>query len=424
MFAVYAQYRDYGTTLNTENLIYRSDTFPANSNKIISLKLNMALNEAGTLEMTIPKDNLYCSMDLNKLKMIRVYNNSMEIWRGFESKRDIDFWGNVSLLFDGVFSIIQTMYGVYRVDSLYSSQSFQPKKFVEDFFATTRDSMTIDILLPNFILFKVGDGLGHDDVFDYYNPDDFDISNGASSAEDFQNGFVTLESILTRALIDPCGGYLRPNFENAGWRIEYISSKYSDFGKHVRSNIIKNFKRNKNLLDYKKTIDNNGMASGILPFGKGEAITISGNYTSMNNNVLYDEDLVKQYGERIKMVTHDDVTNRNILKARANVDLTILKTLSQENSNEVLTLFDYDISSDKNYILLPGDCFMIDIQSEFTNASAKYLCTECNLDLINPEKSTWNTGDKNKYNYTSFEFYLNHRFSQRGNNFIDGRVYY
>ena len=87
-------------SIYAENTCIYNDISPLESVKLISPKLTLEDNAAGSLTMTVPTSNVGYSLIERMKTDITVYKNDTEIWAGRVLTEDNDFWNNCILLFD------------------------------------------------------------------------------------------------------------------------------------------------------------------------------------------------------------------------------------------------------------------------------------------------------------------------------------
>ena len=88
-------------SIYAENTCIYNDISPLESVKLISPKLTLEDNAAGSLTMTVPTSNVGYSLIERMKTDIKVYKNDTEIWAGRVLTEDNDFWNNRILYCEG-----------------------------------------------------------------------------------------------------------------------------------------------------------------------------------------------------------------------------------------------------------------------------------------------------------------------------------
>lgn len=258
----------------------KSIYIPGSNLTLIAATLDLELNRAGRLQITMPHDHPYWS-DIHSLTTdFLVYQNDEIIWRGRMISDERDFYLSGSLICEGELSFL--------FDSLYRPFNF--KGSVNDFLT----------LLINNHNSQVEDRkkfvLGTITVMDTNNS----ITRRSESA------VRTLELISTR-LLETHAGYLKIRYEG--------NVRYLDYLIDYNHQSTQRIEFAKNLIDLTQFFDATKIRTALLPYGAeiegaatGERVTIK----TVNNNVdyIYDQEAVNAFGWIWETITFDDVTHR------------------------------------------------------------------------------------------------------------------
>lgn len=400
MFIIYAEYLD--PSKKEKIMIFNSNI---ENQTVLFLKLDMILNESGTLEMTILKDNPYNRMDPAYNKIIRVFKNNKEIWRGFETKIKTDFYLNKYVLFEGAFSFFKYIVGQYPSKMKENYYSYTEKDLITYFFNSSFPKYSNNKLIPRNINFLDGSRPDLNNLLEEY----------ISFNEGLDNLFETFENVLKNRILNKWGGYIVPKF--------YSDSDYYDlniFGEHsleYYSTAIpeRMFYKGKNVLDFSIEIDNSNVYTGALPIGyngfliKGENYPVKDN-VQMNDDPDYGkDDIIKQFGERVRIIVVNpegdyEINDPGQLKSASK---WFLSSKDDCYINIKIDIFDENVLKDNDLIILPGEQFTyqyFDSKISYPNPF-NVLCNEVIIDFLNLEKSIWKSGVDNKISgYTDEDF--------------------
>lgn len=278
----------------------------SNTADALSIKANMAVNDAGTAEFELPYNNDY--LRWNPLPtpyktLIRIYRDKA----GLEDE---------PLLFRGrVISIKDTLYG---------TKTFQ----CEGELAFLKDSVirprTISGTLYQIFAAILSAHNGQVEQFKQFLAGTVDVTTDDSSPSIEVTEAESSSSVMAR-LIDKYGGYIR--FETdaeTGYRV-------MTWHKNALSVCSQDITLGGNLLDYASVILNSDYANRIIPYGKrvnGTRITIS----SGGHDYVEDAAAQAVCGIVSKAVIFEDISTSSSLLARAQEYLSqskqLIKTLS------------------------------------------------------------------------------------------------
>lgn len=262
---------------------------------LLALSYTAGLNKAGTATITMPPGHPSYNAYEPYKPVVTIIDDGVTVFRGRALKPDDDFLGRRTVTCEGERCffrdavmrpyLYQAAPDVIFADliGIYNSQVEEDKRFVVG---------TVTVTDPN----------GY-------------VRLESSKAEQVGD---TLDKLVNR-----CGGYIVFTTNEAGDRVvnwyeavSYRNSQTIDFGS--------------NLLDFKRTTENNELATRIIPYGAkneetGEYVTIE----SVNDGLDYiqDDEAVALRGIITKPVFYDDVTEPMNLKRKAEQDLNTSKNL-------------------------------------------------------------------------------------------------
>lgn len=337
---------------------------------VINPKLTLSDNAAGSLEMTIPTGNIGYSIIEKLTSEIVVKKNDKEIWSGRVLTEDVDWLNRRKLYCEG--------------ELAYLNDSIQPPGEFHNFTIADFLGQLIGVHNQQVEKWKRFE-LGIVEVSD-------DINDNLYRYTNFES---TIECINDK-LLDRLGGHIRIRKLNGVRFLDYLSS-YPRKSKQVI-----NF--GENLLDYSKYFDMSTLCTIIIPRGAMldespiEALTAYTTVESVNNGSIFveNEELIRRYGQIVKVVDWEDVTVPSNL-------LTKAKKYLSETQYEEMTL---EISAaDLSY--LHGQAYDIQLLDMVRCVSKphgldKYFpVTKLSIDLDNPVNTTLTLGDVFSNSYTS-----------------------
>lgn len=197
----------------------------------------------------------------------------------------------------------------------------------------------------------------------------------------FSNYESTLATIKDK-LISRLGGYVRTRHYNGTTYIDYVSS----YGNVNNQEI--NF--GKNLLDLKKYVKGENIATAIIPLGAAMYDSETGTETrltieSVNSGVdyVYDADAVNVFGWIFDVVRWDDVTVAANLKTKAQAELAIRKLLAIRLELNAVDLHLLDVEIERIKL---GDT--IRVISAPHNLDTWLMVSKMTIDIENPAKNS------------------------------------
>lgn len=321
---------------------------------VIEPKLTMELNKAGSLEFTVPPDNLQYD-NIKKLKsIVQVFDENEEIFRGrilhdekdFYNRRAVYCEGDLSFLLDSIQRVYDyqgTLEGLFRQ---YISNHNSQVESTKDF---TVGQVTVT------------------DKNDYVH----------YSSSEYPN---TLDEISAK-LIETHGGYIRTRLENGVRYIDYISD-YTNINSQV-------IEFGVNMLDITEYISADDVFTVLIPLGaeddKGAKLTIK----SVNNNkdYLVNDTAVSLFGYIWKINEWEDVTVASNLKTKGQAFLDNGVSMAVTLTLKAVDLHLMNVFTERIHL---GD--YVRVLSPPHGLDKYFQCSTIELDLTNPSNSEYSFG--------------------------------
>lgn len=328
----------------------------SNDYRVIDPVCRLELNTAGSLSFKIAPTHPYYDK-IKKLKSVVTLTQDGDwIFSGRVLNDETDFNNIKSIEVEGELS--------YLVDSNQRTAEYHNMP-VKDYFKTIIDKH--NAMVDDSKKFTVGS---------------VTVEDSNDSLYRFSNYENTLDTIKDK-LIDRLGGYVRTRHVG--------STKYIDLVKDYETINNQQINFGKNLLDLKKYVNGEDIATAIIPLGaklegdEDKRLTIE----SVNGGVdyVYNQDAVNLYGWVFDVVTWDDVTLPENLKTKALKELAQRRLLSiRLELNAVdLHLLDVDIERIKL-----GD--KIKVISEPHGIDDYMMVSSMSIDIDEPANNTINLG--------------------------------
>ena len=300
-------------------LIHHSQS-PSPDVKLITPKLTLQVNSAGSFTCKIPPSNIGFDTVERLTTVITVKKDGVDLWGGRIISEESDFWGNRSLTCEG--------------ELAYLNDTSQPPH--EYHGLTVRGFLQTLINIHNTKVdsskqFSVG-------VVTVTDPND--------SLYRYTNFESTMEAIKEK-MIDRLGGYLLVRKENGVRYLDYLAEPINTCTQTIEFG--------KNLLDFSKSWDLTEFVTVLIPQGEhleehpidsntGEEIEALDAYvdvSSVNGGSIYvyDQQMVNTYGWIEKKVSWSDVSVPSNLLRKANEYLSDVQF-----DNMILELSAVDLS--------------------------------------------------------------------------------
>lgn len=326
---------------------------------VISPKVDVELNKAGSAEFILPTDNVMYD-SLAKLKsIINVYDEDDEIFRGRVTHDEKDFYNRKDVYCEGELSFL--------VDSIVRPHSY--KGGVKALFTQYLNNHNSQVDPEK--QFQVG-------IVTVTDPNDY-ITRESS---DYPKSLDEMNAKLVNLL----GGYFRPRLENATRYLDYVT----DYGS-VSDQVIE---FGTNLLDLTEYISAEDVFTVLIPLG-AEQEDSEGNSTgrltisSVNNGKDYIEDAtaVSLFGRIWKVQEWDDVTVASNLLTKGTEALQSGIEMAVSLS---IKAFDMHLLNVDTSRIKLGD--QVRVISPPHKLDKYFLCSKISYDLVNPENTVYTLG--------------------------------
>lgn len=348
MFTIYAD----GKVLYSPNLVQEGYG-------VFSPKLTVELNKAGSLEFTLPPNNVRYD-DISKLKtIITVFQNDSELFRGRILHDDEDFYKQKKTYCEGELAFL--------LDSRQRPYIFEgtPEELLKWYISKHNSRVDSD---KHFTVGEVTVGASAGDLY-------FESYNYPTTLDD-----------VNANLIDVFGGYLKTRGSNG---IRYID--YLDESGPLNSQTIE---FGKNLLDISKYISAENVVTVLIPIG-GNLYDDQGNdlgkvdISSANDGKDYVENAtaISLFGRIEHMEEWSDVYDPDELKKLGEYSLLSNIEMSITLTVKAIDLHILDIDTEQ---ICLGD--WVRVLSIPHGLDKQFQCTKIVYDLIDPDKSEYTFG--------------------------------
>lgn len=329
---------------------------------ILSPKVSLDINGAGSMTFTMPPGHVLYDA-IQKLKsIITVKQDGKIIFRGRVMDDTKDFYNQKNVYCEGDRSFL--------LDSLHKPYSYSGN--VQDFFRNLVSSHNGQVEAAK--QFTVGTITAVSASLTMEAEDD-DYADTASRMED--------------RLLSAYGGWLRTRTEGNTTYLDWLTKDGSADGQTIEFSV--------NLLDLEDTNDASNVFTVLIPLGASE-IDDDGEYSdpltiaSVNNGCEYiqDDARVALYGKiwRTQTWAHEEDPAELLKKGREYLKTGIAtQTLK-------LQFVDMHFTDSSKKIVLPGD--HPNIQSYPHGLDIHPICAMADIDLLNPDKSTYTFGEAPK----------------------------
>lgn len=278
----------YQVLIDGRDLYYPGDEEYTVSDATVKLRLN----DSGTFECDVPVTNPEYANIKNRISMIQVLKDNKEVFYGEVREAEKDFYGTKQVHAVGELAFL--------FDSIQPPARYQditPRQLLETWLNIHNEQV------EDKKKFYVG-------MVTVQDPND--------SLYRYTNYETTLDCIREK-LCDKLGGYLRIRKENGKRYLDLVTLQ--EYGKICEQAI----EFGENLLDYAENVSASDLYTACVPKGaRLEESPIEGldayvDITSVNDgkNYVYIEEAVNTYGWNRCVVSWDDVTQPENLKAKA-----------------------------------------------------------------------------------------------------------
>ena len=346
---------------------------------VISPELQLEVNAAGSLQLTIPPTNPLADKIKRMKSVIKVEQDSNEIWAGRVTEDNVDFFNQHKIYCEG--------------ELAYLNDSIQPPHEFHDMSVVAFMEYLIEEhnkQVQPFQQFKLGMVT-------------VNATNSDNTLYRYTNFESTLKAIKDK-LVDRLGGYLRIRKKDGVRYIDYLAEATQTCNQSIEFG--------KNLLDFSKDFNASDIATAIIPLGAQldsspiAALTAYTTIESVNNGVpwIQSQSAVKELGWIVQTVNWNDVHEPAILKKKATkyLEEAQFEKLTLEVKAVDLHNLDTTIESVK---LLDN----INVISKPHGLHKNFLVTKRTIPLQNPENESFTLGSELKVTLTDSQKQTNEK---------------
>lgn len=344
-----------------------SDVFALESMKVLSPKLVLEDNGAGSLSMKLPPMNVGYESIIRMITDISVQKDGEEIWAGRVLSESKDFWNNRDLYCEGEMAFFNDS---SQPPAEYRGLSV--RAYLERLIAVHNSKVAANRQ------FSLGAVTVVDKNFPIY----------------YTNYEKTMEILNT--LVEQYGGHLRVRKVNGVRYLDYLA-EYPDTCSQV-------IQFGSNLIDFTRKWDSTEFATVIVPLGNRledspiEALDAYLTVESVNRGSMYvqSNEAVAAYGWIEKTVTWDDVSDPAVLLEKAKTYLTDIQFDNLELELSALDLHYLDVNTEAVKLLDE-----IRVISRPHGLDRMFPVKKLEIPLDNPEQTQFTLGDVVKTSLTS-----------------------
>ena len=344
-----------------------SDVFALESMKVLSPKLVLEDNGAGSLSMKLPPMNVGYESIIRMITDISVQKDGEEIWAGRVLSESKDFWNNRDLYCEGEMAFFNDS---SQPPAEYRGLSV--RAYLERLIAVHNSKVAANRQ------FSLGAVTVVDKNFPIY----------------YTNYEKTMEILNT--LVEQYGGHLRVRKVNGVRYLDYLA-EYPDTCSQV-------IQFGSNLIDFTRKWDSTEFPTVIVPLGNRledspiEALDAYLTVESVNRGSMYvqSNEAVAAYGWIEKTVTWDDVSDPAVLLEKAKTYLTDIQFDNLELELSALDLHYLDVKTEAVKLLDE-----IRVISRPHGLDRMFPVKKLDIPLDNPEQTQFTLGDAVKTSLTS-----------------------
>lgn len=344
-----------------------SDVFALENMKVLSPKLVLEDNGAGSLSMKLPPMNVGYESIIRMITDISVQKDGEEIWAGRVLSESKDFWNNRDLYCEGEMAFFNDS---SQPPAEYRGLSV--RAYLERLIAVHNSKVAANRQ------FSLGAVTVVDKNFPIY----------------YTNYEKTMEILNT--LVEQYGGHLRVRKVNGVRYLDYLA-EYPDTCSQV-------IQFGSNLIDFTRKWDSTEFATVIVPLGNRledspiEALDAYLTVESVNRGSMYvqSNEAVAAYGWIEKTVTWDDVSDPAVLLEKAKTYLTDIQFDNLELELSALDLHYLDVKTEAVKLLDE-----IRVISRPHGLDRMFPVKKLDIPLDNPEQTQFTLGDAVKTSLTS-----------------------
>ena len=332
-------------------------------NTIISGKLTLEVNKAGSLTFTIPKSNPHYGMISLMKSIVTVYDDDKLIFRGRPYAPSRNLYKDNEIMCEGELAFFNDTY----------QEPFE-------YYGTVANLFTQMIAMHNSQVsaekqFKVG-------VINVVN----NTAEGYITRSSIE--YLTTWDFLQEKFLDLLGGYLHVRHEGDGVYIDYLAELNFAAGQDVKQGI--------NLVDVTEEVSTEDLATVVIPLG-AKKTDEEGNETDEYLTIetvnpggkiyISDDDGVSTYGWIVKVTHHDDITVASNLLAAGEADLAAAMGVAT-----TISLTAADLSR-AGYTVSPFAIgTKVPVKIENLDVDESMLIQKLTIDLLAPESSQITVG--------------------------------
>lgn len=328
------------------------------SYRLLSPELTLELNKTGNLDFDILPSHPHIG-DIHTLKSsVSVYEDDELLYCGRATTRESDFYNTGQVSCEGELAFL--LDSVQRPHS-YGTQTADTAKTNIDIFKKLIAEHNIQV--ENEKKFVIG-------IIDIDSVTLTNLSTNYEKTWDFINS----------NFLGTYDGYLRVRHDNGIRYLDYVKQ----YGKVSNQKI----RFGENLLDLKKYVKANDIATAIIPIGKNN-VTIKTASEHDGSDYIYDQSAVDLYGWIFEKVDFPDIGDPNTLldKAKKYLREKINLATTIELTAVDLHMIDVDINAIRLGDLVPCVSEQHGLLSTLGDISTYYLVSKYTMYLENPENN-------------------------------------
>ena len=354
-------------SIYADDVCIYSNVFALESMKVISPKLTLEDNAAGSLTMKLPQKNVGYGSIARMTTDISVQKDGVEIWAGRVLSESMDFYNNRDLYCEGELAYFNDS---TQPPAEFSGQSI--RAYLEELIRVHNSKVGANRQ------FSIGAVTMVDENFPTY----------------YTNNDKTLA--ILNALIEKYGGHMRIRKVDGVRYLDYLA-EYPDTCSQV-------IQFGSNMIDFTKQWDSTEFATVIVPLGNRlddspiEALDAYLTVESVNNGSMYvkSDEAFAAYGWIEKVVTWNDVSDPVVLLEKAKAYLRDLQFDNMELELSALDLHYLDVSIEAVKLLDE-----IRVISRPHGLDRMFPVTKLEIPLDNPDQTQFKLGTTVKTSLSS-----------------------
>ena len=356
--------------------IYDSDSIDK-SLKIISPKLVLANNSAGSFTCTIPSENIGYDSIFSLDTTFRIYKDGNVYWEGRSVSGDIDFLNRKKIVCEGPLS--------YLNDTVVPPKDYSKRtipEFISDILTVHNNKVSVNRKIY---------------------PGTIDVRKNEVVSDYMRTYFTKTWDLFSQVLIEKLGGHLSIRYEN--------NKRYLDYKQNYNAENEQIIEFGSNLLDLNKTFDESEYATVVVPIGQSlgtNPITGMEEYVTVEpvndgSPYIVSQEAVTNHGRIEKTISFDSVSDPTILYV-----LGVAYLQDMQFNNLVLSINAVDLNLINPSIQELKLLDTIKIISKPHGMNKTFPVTRVDLYLDDPSSNTYTLGSFNSNDTIS-----NYEASQR-----------